>query len=168
MPEPRRRAACRSLIDGVFIYERIRTTDARAKAVHGEAESLIATAIRGHNDAWAHLKSVVEDDYLAEQVLALARRARFTLDERIASNEERAAQGKFPLSAEARKLKQDRLAAFQKEAPGLFNNRDAAEAALPAARQALVGELHARRTSLNRLPHRKPPQQIHQPFSARQ
>jgi large subunit ribosomal protein L17 len=167
MPEPRRRAAFRSLIDGLFIYERIRTTDARAKAVRGEAESLIATAIRGHNDAWAHLKSVVEDDYLAEQVLALARRARFTLDERIASNEERAAQGKFPLSAEARKLKQDRLAAFQKEALGLFNNRDAAEAALAAARQAMVIELHARRTILKRLPHETTVKKIFEQFVPR-
>src|SRR5260221_12034260 len=114
MREPRRRAAFRSLIDGLFIYERIRTTDARAKAVRGEAESLIATAIRGHNDAWAHLKSVVEDDYLAEQVLALARRARFTLDERIASNEERAAQGKFPLRAEAAKFNQNRPAGLRR------------------------------------------------------
>ena len=62
MPEARRRAAIRSMIDGLYTWEHITTTEARAKAVRGEAERLIAIAIRGHNDAWAHLKAVVKDD----------------------------------------------------------------------------------------------------------
>ena len=49
MPEPRRRAAIRSMIDGLYTHEHIHTTEARAKAVQGEAERLIATAIRGHD-----------------------------------------------------------------------------------------------------------------------
>ncbi|MGH2515232.1 MAG: bL17 family ribosomal protein [Ktedonobacterales bacterium] len=152
MPEARRRAAIRSLIDGLYIWERIRTTDARAKAVHGEAERLIAIAIRGHNDAWAHLKAVVEDDYLAEQVLELARKGRFTMVETIPTNEDRAARGKFPLSDEARKWKQQRLEGFQKEALDLFKDREMAQQALTAARQAMAIELHARRTILKHLP----------------
>lgn len=152
MPEARRRAAFRCLIDGLFTHEGINTTDARAKAVQGEAEGLIATAIRGHEKAWAHLKSVVSDDYLAEQVLTLARKARFTLDETVPTNEERAAQGKYPISDEARKLKQDRLQGFQKELLDLFKDRDDAAQALQAAREAMAIELHARRTILRHLP----------------
>jgi len=167
MPEPRRRAAFRNLIDGLFIWERIRTTEARAKAVRGEAESLIATAVRGHNDAWEHLKSVVNDDYLAEQVLALARKARFTMAESIPTNEDRAAQGKYPLSDEARKLKQDRLSALQKEAMDLFKDRETAEQALKAAREAMAIELHARRTILKHLPHETTVKKIFEQFVPR-
>lgn len=152
MPEARRRSAFRNLMDGLFTHEAIVTTEARAKAVRGEAERIIAIAIRGHNDAWAHLKAVVDDDYLAEQVLELARKGRFTLDEKIPSNEERAAVGKFPLSDDARKLKQARLEAFQKEMLGLIRDREEAAKALQAAREAMAIELHARRTILRRLP----------------
>ncbi len=55
MPEPRRRAAVRSMVDGLFIWEHINTTDARAKVAQGEAERLIAIAIRGHKRASEHL-----------------------------------------------------------------------------------------------------------------
>ncbi len=153
MAEPKRRAAFRNLINGLYTHEHINTTEARAKAVRGEAERLIAIAIRGHNRAQEHLRAVVQDEYIAEQVLALARKGRFTLDEEIASNEERAAQGKFPLSAEARKLKQDRLDGWKKELLGLINDRDEAQRALTAAREAMVIELHARRTILRHLPY---------------
>jgi ribosomal protein L17 len=167
MPEPQRRAAFRNLIDGLFIWERIRTTNARAKAVQGEAEKLVAIAIRGHNDAWAHLKRTVDDDYLAEQVLTLARRARFRMDENIGSNDERAAQNKWPISAEARKLKQTRLEVLQKEALGLFKDREAAEKALTAAREAMAIELHARRTILKHLPHETTVKKIFEQFVPR-
>jgi ribosomal protein L17 len=167
MPEPQRRAAFRNLIDGLFIWERIRTTNARAKAVQGEAEKLVAIAIRGHNDAWAHLKRTVDDDYLAEQVLTLARRARFRMDENIGSNDERAAQNKWPISAEARKLKQARLEGLQKEALGLFKDREAAEKALTAAREAMAIELHARRTILKHLPHETTVKKIFEQFVPR-
>jgi large subunit ribosomal protein L17 len=153
MPEPRRRAAIRNLIDGLYIWEHIHTTDARAKAVRGEAEELITTAIRGHKAAMAHLKSVVADDYIAEQVLALARKGRFSLDEHIPSNEERAAQGKYPIRPEARKLLEDKLEARKKELLGVIKNPEEAQAALTAAREAMVIELHARRTILKHLPH---------------
>jgi large subunit ribosomal protein L17 len=152
MPEPRRRAAVRSMVDGLFIWEHITTTDARAKVAQGEAERLIALAIRGHQRAWEHLSAVVPDSEAAEQVLALARRARFSLDETVPTNEERAAQGKYPLGPEARKRKEDRLAALKKEMLGIIRDQDEAQTALTAARKAMAIELHARRLILKRLP----------------
>ena len=167
MPEARRRAAIRSLIDGLYTWEHVTTTEARAKAARGEAERLIAIAIRGHNDAWAHLKKVVEDDYTAEQVLALARRGKFSLNSVIAPNEEREAQGKFPLSAEARKFKEDRLARMKKEMLDLIKNQDEAQKALTAARQAMAIELHARRTILKHLPHELAVKKVFEQFVPR-
>jgi len=152
MPEPRRRAAVRSMVDGLFIWEHIHTTDARARVAQSEAERLIALAIRGHQRAWDHLSAVVPDDETAERVLALARRGRFSLDETIPTNEERAALGKYPLSPDARKRKEDRLAAFKKEMLGIIKDQDEAQRALTAAREAMAIELHARRLILKRLP----------------
>ncbi|HLY32329.1 MAG TPA: L17 family ribosomal protein [Ktedonobacterales bacterium] len=167
MPEARRRAAIRSMIDGLYTHEHIHTTLARAKAVQGEAERLIAIAIRGHNDAWAHLKDVVEDDYIAEQVWALARRARFTLDEEVHSNEDRATLGKYPLSDDARKRKEERLAGFKKELLDLISDQDDAERALTAAREAMAIELHARRTILKHLPRELAVKKIFEQFVPR-
>jgi large subunit ribosomal protein L17 len=152
MPEARRRAAIRSMVDGLLIHEHIHVTLARAKVAQSEAEKLVGIAIRGATDAQAHLRSVVEDDYTAEQLLELARRGRFTVDEKIPTNEERADQGKFPLSAEARKLKEDKLAGLQKDLLSLIKDRDEAQRALTTAREALAIELHARRMILKRLP----------------
>ncbi len=167
MPEARRRAAIRNLIDGLYTWEHVTTTEARAKAVRGEAERLIAIAIRGHNEAWAHLKAVVSDDYTAEQVLAIARRGKFSLAIAIASNEERAAQGKFPLSAEARKFKEDRLARMKKDLLDLIKDQDQAQKALTAAREAMAIELHARRTILKHLPHERAVKKIFEQFVPR-
>jgi large subunit ribosomal protein L17 len=152
MPEARRRAAIRSMVDGLLVHEHIHVTLARAKVAQSEAEKLIGIAIRGATDAQAHLRSVVEDDYTAEQLLELARRGRFSVDEKIPTNEERADQGKFPLSAEARKLKEDKLAGLQKDLLSLIKDRDEAQRALTTAREALAIELHARRMILKRLP----------------
>jgi ribosomal protein L17 len=156
MPEPRRRAAFRNLIDGLYAHEHITTTDARAKAIQGEAEHLITIAIRGHNAAREHLRSVVADDDLAEQVLALARRGRFRLDETIPPleelNAERQRKGQYPLSEEGRRKREERLTGFQQEMLGLIKDRDEAQRALTAAREAMVIELHARRTILRHLP----------------
>ncbi len=167
MPEARRRAAIRSLIDGLYTWEHVTTTEARAKAVRGEAERLIAIAIRGHNDAWAHLKSVVSDDYTAEQVLALARRGKFSLNTTISSNDEREAEGKFPLSDEARKFKEDRLARMKKEMLDLIKDPVEAQKALTAARQAMAIELHARRTILKHLPHELAVKKVFEQFVPR-
>jgi large subunit ribosomal protein L17 len=152
MPEARRRAAIRSMVDGLLVHEHIQVTLARAKVAQSEAEKLIGIAIRGATDAQAHLRSVVDDDYTAEQLLELARRGRFSLEEKIPTNEERAEQGKYPLSAEARKLKEDKLAGLQKDLLSLIKDRDEAQRALTTAREALAIELHARRMILKRLP----------------
>jgi ribosomal protein L17 len=151
MPEARRRAAIRNLIDGLYTWEHVTTTEARAKAVRGEAERLIAIAIRGHNESWAHLKKTVSDDYTAEQVLALARRGKFSLNSVIAPNDEREAAGKFPLSAEARTFKEDRLARMKKDMLVLIKDQNEAQRALTAAREAMAIELHARRTILKKV-----------------
>jgi large subunit ribosomal protein L17 len=153
MPEPKRRAAFRNLINGLYTHEHVTTTEARAKAVQGEAERLIAIGIRGHNQAMSHLHQVVQDEYVAEQVLALARKGRFTLDEEIPSNEDRAQEGKYPLSDKARQFRQDKLNAWKKELLGLVKDHDDAERALEAAREAMVIELHARRVILKHLPY---------------
>ncbi|MBF6589012.1 MAG: L17 family ribosomal protein [Ktedonobacterales bacterium] len=152
MPEPKRRAALRNMIDGLFIYEHIHTTEARAKVVRSDAEKLITLAIRGRAKAQAHLKAVVDDDYTAEQVLAVARKARFTLDEQVLSNEERAEANKFPIRDETRKLKQERLEGFQKEVLSLIKDPEEAQRALTAAREAMAIELNARRNILKKLP----------------
>lgn len=153
MAEPRRRSAFRNLIDGLYLHEHVHTTEARAKAVHGEAEELITKAIRGHKAAVAHLKSVIEDDYVAEQVLKLAHKGRFSMDETVLSNEERAALGKWPITPETRKRYEDTLDKRQKELLKLVPDRDDAQLALTTAREAMAIELHARRTILRHLPH---------------
>ena len=167
MSEARRRAAIRNLIEGLYTWEHVTTTEARAKAVRGEAERLIAIAIRGHNEAWAHLKAVVSDDYTAEQVLALARRGKFSLDSVIVANESREAPGKFPLSVEARKFKEDRLARMKKDLLDLIKDQNQAQNALTAAREAMAIELHARRTILKHLPHERAVKKIFEQFVPR-
>src|SRR5579863_5232625 len=92
MARPRRVSAFRNMIDGLYVHEHMTTTLARCKAVQGEAETLIATAIRGHNAARKHLAAVVPDEYIAEQVLGLARRGNFRMDQTILPLEELNAQ----------------------------------------------------------------------------
>jgi large subunit ribosomal protein L17 len=152
MPEARRRAAFRSLMDGLIRYERIKTTEARARAIRGQTEHLITIAINGTRAAWGHLRSVVEDDHQAEEVWLLARRGYFSLDEEVASNEEREAQGKLPLSDEGRKFREQRLKERQQELLKIISDRDEAQAALNAAREAMAIQLHARRRILKELP----------------
>lgn len=164
MPEPRRRAAVRSMVDGLFIWEHINTTNARAKVAQSEAERLIAIAIRGHKRSWERLNAVVPDSETAERVLALARRARFSLDESVPSNEERAQTGKYPLSPDARKRREDNLAALKKEMLGIIKDHDDAQAALTAAREAMAIELHARRMILKRLPRETTVKKIFEQF----
>jgi large subunit ribosomal protein L17 len=152
MGHRRRVSAIRNIIDGLYVWEHVHTTTARAKAVQGEAEQLITKAIRGHNAAMEHLHSVVADEYIAEQVLALARRGRFSLDKQVETAEERRAANKYPISDEGRKRLEDKLEARKKELLGLIKDPTEAQAALDAAYQAMAIELHARRTILKHLP----------------
>src|ERR1700738_2215207 len=73
MPEPRRRAARRSLMAGLIRYDRIQTTEARANAIRGEVEKLIDSAVKARLAARAHLASVVSDEDTADQILEFAR-----------------------------------------------------------------------------------------------
>src|SRR5207248_8726212 len=98
MPDPRRRSARRNLMAGLIRYDRIKTTEARARAIRGETEKLITIAIKGYLSAQEHMDSVVSDSEKAAQIMAFARKGRFTLEKRVSSNEERADQGKPPLT----------------------------------------------------------------------
>jgi ribosomal protein L17 len=155
MPEAKRRKVFRNMISGLFVHEHMETTLARCKAVQGEAESLVATAIRGHNAARTHLKAVVDDDYIAEQVLELARRGNFRMDQTVPPLEELNAERERkvlpPLSEEGRRFREEKLARQQKEVLALISDREEAQRALTSAREAMAIELHARRTILKHL-----------------
>ncbi|HLZ61320.1 MAG TPA: bL17 family ribosomal protein [Ktedonosporobacter sp.] len=152
MPEPRRRSARRNMMAGLIRYDRIQTTEARANAIRGEVEKIITTAVKGRQAAQTYLASVVTDEEKAAQVLAFARKGRFSLDKTIGTNEERANQQKAPLTDKGRKFLEDKLAARRKELLSIISNEEEAEEALQAAYQAMVIELHARRTILSALP----------------
>jgi large subunit ribosomal protein L17 len=152
MPEPRRRAARRSLMAGLIRYDRIQTTEARARAIRAEAEKLIDVAIKGRQEAQDYLRSVVSDADKASQLLAFARRGRFSLRAKMTSNEERAAAYKAPLTREGRKFLEDKLKGRRDELLRIFSNEDEAERALQAAYQSMVIELRARRRILSALP----------------
>ena len=152
MPEPRRRSARRNLMAGLIRYDRIETTEARARAIRAEVEKLIDTAVKGHIAAQAHLKSIVNDDDKAEKILAFARRGRFSLKTKVATNEERLEALKAPLTDKGRKFLEDKQKARRDELLRIISNEDDAEKALQAAYRAMVIELHARRTILSALP----------------
>lgn len=153
MPEPRRRAARRSLMAGLIRYDRIQTTEARANAIRSEVEKLIDVAIKAREAARKHLAAVVTDEAKASQVLEFARRGRFSLSATtVATNEERAKQLKAPLTDKGRKFKEDKLKGRREELLRIISNEDDAETALNTAYEAMVIELHARRQILSALP----------------
>ena len=152
MPEPRRRSARRNLMAGLIRYDRIETTESRARAIRGEVEKLIDTAVKGRQEARRYLLSVVTDEDKATQVLAFARRGRFSLQAKVASNEERAEKDKPPLTDQGRKFLENKLKGRRDELLRIIGNEDEAERALQAAYQAMVIELRARRHILSALP----------------
>jgi large subunit ribosomal protein L17 len=152
MPEPRRRSARRNLMAGLIRYDRINTTETRARAIRGEVEKLIDTAVKGRLAAQQHLAAVVSDQEKAELVLAFARRGRFSLDKSVASNEERADEGKPPLTDAGRKFLQNKQKSRREELLRIISNEAEAQRALDAAYEAMVIELHARRKILSALP----------------
>lgn len=152
MPEPRRRSARRNLMTGLIRYDRIQTTEARARAIRGEVEKLITVAVQGRAAAQKHLASVVSDQEQADKILAFARRGRFSLDKQVASNEERAAQMKAPLTDKGRKFLEDKLKTRRQELLSIISNEEDAERALKAAYEAMVIELRARRLILSTIP----------------
>jgi len=152
MPEPRRRSARRNLMAGLIRYDRIQTTEARARAIRGEVEKLIDVAVKGRLAAQKHLHSVISDSEKATQILAFARRGRFSLKKTVGSNEERADQQKAPLTEKGRKFLEDKLTARREELLKIISNEEEAEQALEAAYEAMVIELRARRLILSALP----------------
>jgi large subunit ribosomal protein L17 len=152
MPEPRRRSARRNLMAGLFRYDRIKTTETRARAIRGEAEKLITTAIKGRIAARQHLASVVTDEDKAAAILAFARRGRFSLNKVVFTNEERAEMSMPPLTDKGRKFAEKKLKDRREELLRIISNEAEAERALQAAYQAMVIELHARRQILSALP----------------
>lgn len=152
MPGDRRLSVRRSLMAGLIRYDRIKTTEARARAIRGEAEKLITKAVKGRTAALAHLASVVSDEDKAAKVLEFARRGRFSLSYKVESNEERAALGLPPLTSKGRKFLEDKFKRRRSDLLAIISNEDDAEEALQAAYQAMVIELHARRQILSALP----------------
>jgi large subunit ribosomal protein L17 len=151
MPEPRRRAARRSLMEGLIRYDRIQTTEARARAIRGEAEKLITVAVKGREAARKHLASVVSDEEKATRILEFARRGRFSLETEVESNEDRLEQGRAPLTDRGRKFLEDKQKARREELLGIISDAGEAEKALEAAYEAMVIELRARRLILRTL-----------------
>jgi large subunit ribosomal protein L17 len=152
MPEPRRRSARRNLMAGLIRYDRINTTEARARAIRGEIEKLITIAVKGRLAAQEHLASVVPDEEKAGELLAFARRGRFSFSKKVYSNEERADQGKPPLTDKGRRFLERKLKDRREELLRIIADEDEAEEALQAAYKAMVIELRARRRILKTLP----------------
>ena len=152
MPGDRRLSTRRSLMSGLIRYDRINTTEARARAIRGETEKLITLAVKGRTAALAHLASVVSDEEKATRVLEFARRGRFSLSYEVESNEDRAKLGLAPLTSKGRKFLEDKYKRRRGELLDIISNEDDAEEALLAAYQAMVIELHARRQVLKSLP----------------
>jgi large subunit ribosomal protein L17 len=152
MPEPRRRSARRNLMEGLIRYDRISTTEARARAIRGEVEKLITVAVKGRENARKHLAAVVADEKKATQILEFARKGRFSLNTIVATNEERADQQKAPLTEKGRKFLEDKLKVRREELLSIISDEQEATKALEAAYEAMVIELRARRLILRTLP----------------
>lgn len=148
----RRLAVRRSLMSGLIRYDRINTTEARARAIKGETEKLITLAVKGRTAALAHLASVVSDEEKATKILEFARRGRFSLSYKVETNDDRAEIGLAPLTSKGRKFLEDKYKRRRSELLDIISNEDDAEEALQAAYQAMVIELHARRLILKSLP----------------
>lgn len=152
MPESRRRSVRRSLMEALIRYDRINTTEARARAIRGEVEKLITVAIKGRENARKHLAAVVTDEQKATQILTFARKGRFSLDKTVATNEVRAEQQKAPLTDKGRKFLEEKLKVRREELLNIISDEQEATKALQAAYEAMVIELHARRLILRALP----------------
>jgi ribosomal protein L17 len=140
------------MMAGLFRYDRIKTTEARARAIRGEAEKLITIAVKGQTAAREYLAAVVSDEEKAKAILEFARKGHFSLDKVVYNNEERAEIGQPPLTDKGRKFQEKKLKDRREELLRIISNKDEAERALAAAYQAMVIELHARRQILKALP----------------
>ncbi len=64
-----RRAMFRNLMTELFRHERIKTTEAKAKAVQGEAEKLITLARRGDLHARRQIMSEIADKAIVDKLI---------------------------------------------------------------------------------------------------
>jgi ribosomal protein L17 len=140
------------MMAGLIRYDRIETTEARARAIRGETEKLIDVAVKGRLAAQNHLYTAIPDEDKAMEILAFARRGRFSLKKKVASNEDRADLNKPPLTDKGRKFLENKLKGRREELLRIISDEDEAEKALQAAYESMVIELHARRRILSALP----------------
>ncbi len=63
-----RRALFRNLITELFRHERIKTTEAKAKAIRGQAEKLITLAKRGNLHARRQISAQLNDEDVARKL----------------------------------------------------------------------------------------------------
>jgi large subunit ribosomal protein L17 len=63
-----RKALYRNLMTGLFRYERIKTTEAKAKAIRGQAEKLITLAKRGDLHARRQVLRVISDKEVVDKL----------------------------------------------------------------------------------------------------
>jgi large subunit ribosomal protein L17 len=152
MPEPRRRSVRRSLMRDLIRYDRIESVESRLRAIQAKVEKLITVAVKGREEARRHLAAVVTDEEKATQILAFARQGHFSLDKKVATNEERAQQQKAPLTEKGRKFLEDKLKVRREELLSIISDEEEAAKALQAAYEAMVIELRARRLILRSLP----------------
>lgn len=152
MPGPQRRSVRRNLMQDLIRYDRINTTEARARAIRGEVEKLITVVVKGRAEAQRYLATVVPDQEKAAKILDFARKGRFSLDKKVATNEERARQQKAPLTEKGRSFLEEKLQARRQELLKIFPDEEEAARALAAAYEAMVIELRARRHVLQALP----------------
>ncbi|MCL6431543.1 MAG: 50S ribosomal protein L17 [Anaerolineae bacterium] len=64
-----RQALFRNLITELFRHDRIRTTEAKAKAVQAQAEKLITVAKRGDVQARRHVAAVLTDEAVVKRLV---------------------------------------------------------------------------------------------------
>jgi large subunit ribosomal protein L17 len=130
-----RKALYRNLISDLFRHERIRTTEAKARAIRGQAEKLITLSRRGQTDVILDLARANNEVGLA--TLVQAKRARKLLDlAREADDQD--------LSDEERAAKDAELEAAVRSMGVHARRRAAAELSSPAIVQKLFDELGPR------------------------
>lgn len=64
-----RRAMFRNLMTELFRHERIRTTEAKAKAIQGESEKLIRLACRGDLHARRQIMTEIQDKSIVDKLI---------------------------------------------------------------------------------------------------
>jgi large subunit ribosomal protein L17 len=112
-----RKALFRNLITDLFRHERLQTTEAKARAIRGQAEKLITLSRRGQSDTILELAQANDEQRLAalvqtkraKKLLALAREAEELSDEEQAAKEAELEQTVRAMGVHARRLAAARL-----------------------------------------------------------